>query len=52
MNYVITIARQFGAAGLPVAEKLSEKLGIEYYNRDLVDKAAEELQIPAAEVLE
>ncbi len=52
MNYVVTIARQFGAAGLPVAEKLAEKLGIEYYNRDLVDKAAEELDIPAAEVLE
>jgi len=52
MNYVVTIARQFGAAGLPVAEKLAEKLGIEYYNRDLVDKAAEELDIPAAEILE
>lgn len=52
MSYVITIARQFGAAGLPVAEKLAEKLGIEYFNRDLVDNAAEELQIPAAEVLE
>ncbi len=52
MNYAITIARQFGAAGLPVAERLSEKLGIEYYNRDLVDRAAEELKIPATEVLE
>ena len=52
MNYVVTIARQFGAAGLPVAEKLSEKLGVEYYNRDLVDKAAEELDIPASEILE
>ena len=52
MKYVVTIARQFGAAGLPVAEKLAEKLGVEYYNRDLVDKAAEELNIPAAEVLE
>ena len=52
MNYVITIARQFGAAGLPVAEKLAEKLGIEYFNRDLVDRAAEELDIPASEILE
>ena len=52
MKYVITIARQFGGAGLPVAEKLAERLGIEYYNRDLVDRAAEELNIPAAEVLE
>ncbi len=52
MNYVITIARQFGGAGLPVAEELSERLGIEYYNRELVDRAAEELKIPAAKVLE
>ncbi len=52
MNYVVTIARQFGAAGLPVAEELSKRLGVEYYNRDLVDRAAEELKIPASKVLE
>lgn len=51
-DYVITIARQFGAAGLPVAEELSRRLNIEYFNRVLVDRAAEELKIPAAKVLE
>lgn len=39
-KYVITITRQFGSLGRPIARKLSEKLGIEYYDRDIVDAVA------------
>lgn len=39
-KYVITITRQFGSLGRPIAKKLSEKLGIEYYDRDIVDAVA------------
>ena len=31
-NYVVTITRQFGSLGRPIAHQLSEKLGIEYYD--------------------
>ena len=33
---VITISREYGAGGRSVAKELSEKLGIEYYDRDFV----------------
>lgn len=39
-NYVITISRQFGSLGRPIAQKIAHKLNIEYYDRDLIEKAA------------
>ena len=39
-HYVITINRQFGSLGRPIARKMSEILGIEYYDRDIVDSVA------------
>lgn len=45
-QYVITITREFGSLGRPIAKRLSEILDIEYYDRDLVDQAAEKLHLP------
>ena len=36
-KYVISISRQFGSLGRPIAKKLAELLEIEYYDRDIVD---------------
>ena len=41
MSYVITIGRQYGSGGHKVAEKLSELLGIEYYDKNIIDLASE-----------
>lgn len=41
-KYVITIARQYGSGGKTIGEMLSKKLGVEYYNKDLILKASEE----------
>ncbi|MCD8397493.1 MAG: cytidylate kinase-like family protein [Lachnospiraceae bacterium] len=49
-RYVVTITRQFGSMGRPIAKKIAEKLGVEYYDRDLVDKAAEKLNLPVSTV--
>ena len=38
---VITIARQYGSGGRTVGKMLAERLGINYYNSDLVKKASE-----------
>ena len=45
-KYVVTIARQFGSLGRPIAKMMSEKLGIEYYDRDIVEQAAKKLNLP------
>ncbi len=47
-KYVITIAREFGSLGRPIAQKISEKLGIKFYDRDIVDQAAKQLNLPAS----
>ncbi len=41
-NYVITIGRQFESLGKDIGQKLSEKLGIKCYNKELLSRAAKE----------
>ena len=47
---MVTIARQFGSLGRPIARKVSEKLGIEYYDRDIVDFTAKKLNLPVSTI--
>lgn len=49
-KYNITIARQFGSLGRPIARRLSEILEINYYDRDIVEKAAEDVNLSVSEV--
>lgn len=49
-NYIVTIQRQFGSLGRPIAKKLSEILQIEYYDRDLLEIASKELNKTAEEL--
>lgn len=51
-KYVVTITRQFGSLGRPIAQSMSEKLGVEFYDRDLVDQAAKKLKLPYSTVEE
>ncbi len=39
---VITIGRQYGSGGRLIAQKLSERLGIPYYDKELIQKVAKE----------
>ena len=41
-NIVITIARQYGSGGRTVGNMLAERLGIHYYDKELMKLAAEE----------
>lgn len=51
-KYIITITRQFGSLGRPIAQKMSEKLGIDFYDRDIVDKASKKLNLPVSVINE
>ena len=51
-KYVVTITRQFGSLGRPIARKMADKLGIEYYDSDIVDQAAKKLNLPVSVVNE
>lgn len=41
-NLVITISREFGSGGHKIGTMLSEKLGIPYYDKDLIKLASEQ----------
>ncbi len=41
-HQVYTIGREFGSMGLVVGQKLAEKLGIKYYDKELLQQAAKE----------
>lgn len=47
-KYTITITREFGSLGRPIAHALSQKLGVEYYDRDIVDEVAKQLNLPVS----
>ena len=41
MSFVITIGRQFGSGGRDVGEKVAEHFGIPFYDKELVEMAAQ-----------
>ena len=47
-HYAITITRQFGSLGRPIAKELSERLGIHYYDRDIVEGVAKKTNLSIA----
>ncbi len=49
-KFVITITRQFGSLGRPIAQKMSEMLGIEFFDRDIVDETSKKLNLPQATI--
>lgn len=41
-NYVISIGRQFGCGAHEIATKLSERLSVPYYDKEIIKRAAKE----------
>lgn len=44
-NLVITIGREFGSGGKYIGEKLAERLGIKFYDKELLKRVSEENHI-------
>ena len=42
-KFIITITRQFGSLGRPIAKELAELLHVEYYDRDIVETTAKRM---------
>lgn len=49
-HYVITISRQFAAMGRSVAQEMSRELGINFYDRDIVEATAARMGLPVSEI--
>lgn len=48
MNTIITIGRELGSGGRTIGKLVASKIGIPYYDRDLIDKAAEKSGLAAS----
>lgn len=48
MNKVITIGREFGSGGREIGIKLAEKLGVKFYDKELISLAAEDGSLDAS----
>ena len=49
-KYCVTINRQFGSMGRTIAREVSQSLGIEYYDRDIVEATSKKLDLPISTV--
>lgn len=47
-HIVITVGCELGSGGVAIGKAIAEELGIEYYDRDLVDKVVEEIGVDKA----
>ena len=41
-NVVITIGREFGSGGREIGKKVADRLGIKFYDKELLQEAAKE----------
>ena len=41
MNRIITVGREFGSGGRELGRRLAEELGIEYYDREIIEQIAQ-----------
>lgn len=49
---IITIGREFGSGGRTIAKQLAERLGIPYYDREIIERTAEQTGFSEAFVRE
>lgn len=49
-KYVVTISRQFASMGRTIAQEMSKELGIEFYDRDIVEATAKRMGLPVPEI--
>lgn len=52
MRDIITITRQFGSLGRPIAKEVATRLNMKYYDRDIIDIAARNMGMNVDELLE
>lgn len=49
-KFVVTISRQFASMGRTIAQEMSKELGIEFYDRDIVEATARRMGQPVPEI--
>jgi hypothetical protein len=48
--FVITVSRQFASMGRSISQSLAHKLGINFYDRDIVEETAKRIGLPVSHI--
>lgn len=49
-QYVVTVSRDFASMGRSIAQLLAGELGVEFYDRDIVEETARRMGLPVSEI--
>ncbi len=49
-KFTLTITREFGSLGRSIAKELAQDLGVELYDRDIVEEVAKQLNMPVSAI--
>ncbi len=49
-QYSVSLSRQFGSLGRPIAKEMAEILGVDYYDREIVEKAAKKMNMSVGQI--
>lgn len=49
-KYIITISREFASMGRSIAKQLARDLGINFYDRDIVEQTSRRMCLPVSEI--
>ncbi len=44
-KFIVTINRQFGSMGRPIAKEMAQQLNVDFYDRDLIEMAAKKMNM-------
>lgn len=44
-HFVVTVGCEYGSGGIEIGKMVAKSLGVEYYDRDLIDKVVEEIGV-------
>ena len=50
MGHVITLSRQFGTLGRPLAKELADRLGFKFLDPEIIERAAEKMGMDVEEL--
>lgn len=49
-KFTLTITREFGSLGRSIAKELSAELGVDFYDRDIVEEVSRQLNMPVSTI--
>ena len=47
-HFVVTVGCEYASGGIEIGKMIAKSLGVEYYDRDLIDKVVEQIGVDSS----